>query len=231
MTKNARKVADQLIFIENGKLKKLCHLPLTPVEILLSFWQISKSKKLFCFNVIASRAKLVFENLKKNCTEKGRNLMNSKKSGTSREAVKKAKSELQQWNFLIWIDDFVQPQSSFHVDYSQQSQQSQQTIEKNSNFLDNEDDFKKDNENDEFDKPEGNFQMSQAIRKDAVSEWQETVNVQAKLKQLIAKKKLDAMKESQMEQQKLTFLRCLNERMESRDKRKLMMLKIDVWLQ
>lgn len=73
--------------------------------------------------------------------------------------------------------------------------------------------------------------MSQAIRKDAVSEWQETVNVQAKLKQLIAKKKLDAMKESQMEQQKLTFLRCLNERMESRDKRKLMMLKIDVWLQ
>ena len=73
--------------------------------------------------------------------------------------------------------------------------------------------------------------MSQAIRKDAVSEWQETVNVQAKLKQLIAKKKLDAMKESQMEQQKLTFSRCLNERMESRDKRKLMMLKIDVWLQ
>ena len=52
--------------------------------------------------------------------------MNSKKSGTSWEAVKKAESELQQWNFLIWIDDFVQPQSSFHVDYSQQSQQSQQ---------------------------------------------------------------------------------------------------------
>ena len=44
--------------------------------------------------------------------------MNSKKSGTSWEAVKKAESELQQWNFLIWIDDFVQPQSSFHVDYS-----------------------------------------------------------------------------------------------------------------
>ena len=92
----------------------------------------------------------------------------------------------------------MQPRSSFHVDYSQQSQQSQQAIEKNSNFLDNEDDFMWDNENDEFDKPEGNFQMSQAIRKDAISEWQEKVNVQAKLKQLIAKKKLNAVKESQM---------------------------------
>ena len=93
----------------------------------------------------------------------------------------------------------MQPRSSFHVDYSQQSQQSEQAIEKNSNFLDNEeDDFMWDNENDEFDKPEGNFQMSQAIRKDAISEWQEKVNVQAKLKQLIAKKKLNAVKESQM---------------------------------
>ena len=42
VTKNVQKdFADQLIFIENGKLKKLRHLPLTPVEILLSFWEIS----------------------------------------------------------------------------------------------------------------------------------------------------------------------------------------------
>ena len=34
VTENAwKKVANQLIFIENGKLKKLCHLPVTPVEI------------------------------------------------------------------------------------------------------------------------------------------------------------------------------------------------------
>ena len=50
-------------------------------------------------------------------------------------------------------------------------------------------------ENDEFDKPEGNFQMSQAITKDAAFERQEGVNVQAKMKQPIAKKKLAAMKE------------------------------------
>ena len=42
VTENARKeLADQLIFIENSKLKKLRHLPLRTVEILLSFWEIS----------------------------------------------------------------------------------------------------------------------------------------------------------------------------------------------
>ena len=42
VTKNDwKEVADQIIFIENGKLKKLRRLPLTPVKILLSFWEIS----------------------------------------------------------------------------------------------------------------------------------------------------------------------------------------------
>ena len=54
-----------------------------------------------------------------------------------------------------------------------------------------------DDENDEFDKPEGNFQMSQTITKYAASKRQERVNVPAKMKQPIAKKKLAAMKESE----------------------------------
>ena len=37
-----------------------------------------------------------------------------------------------------------------------------------------------DDENDEFEKPEGNFQMSQAITKDAAPKWQKRVNVEAK---------------------------------------------------
>ena len=87
----------------------------------------------------------------------------------------------------------MQPRASrlsFYVDYSQEFQQSQQPIEENNNFLDNdeEDDFMENDENDEFDKPEGNFRMSQAITKDAASERQERVNVQAKIKQPIAKK-------------------------------------------
>ena len=95
------------------------------------------------------------------------------------------------------------------------------TSEENNNFLDDEeeDDFMEDDENDEFDKPEGNFQMSQAITKDAASDRQERVNVQIKMKQTIAEKKLVAMKESEMGQQKLTFLENLNESMKSRDKR------------
>ena len=136
---------------------------------------------LFYFYVIASRAKSAFKILKKNHTKKRSNLRNSKKSGTSREAVEKAESELRQWSFLTWLDDFVQPRasrSSFHIDYSQQSQQCQQPIE--------EDDFMADDENGEFDKREGNFQMSQAITKDTASERQERVNVQAKLKLPIA---------------------------------------------
>ena len=35
-----KEVPNQIIFIENGKLEKLCHLPLTLVEILLSFREI-----------------------------------------------------------------------------------------------------------------------------------------------------------------------------------------------
>ena len=40
------------------------------------------------------------------------------------------------------------------------------------------------------------------------------------MKQPIVMKKLAAVKESEMEQQKLTFLKSVNERMELRDKRK-----------
>ena len=39
-----------------------------------------------------------------------------------------------------------------------------------------------DDENDEFDKPEGNFQMSQTITKYTASKRQERVNVPAKMK-------------------------------------------------
>ena len=66
---------------------------------------------LFCFDDMASRAKPTFENLEKNYTKKRSNLRNSKKPGTSREAVKKVKSELRQWSFLVWLDDFVQPRA------------------------------------------------------------------------------------------------------------------------
>ena len=42
LTENVwEEVADKLIFIENDMLKELYHLNLTPVEILLSFWEIS----------------------------------------------------------------------------------------------------------------------------------------------------------------------------------------------
>ena len=61
--------------------------------------------------------------------------------------------------------------------------------------------------------------MSQGITKDATSEKQERVNVQAKMKQPIAKKKLAAMKESDMKQQKLTLLKSVNVGMELRDQR------------
>ena len=73
--------------------------------------------------------------------------------------------------------------------------------------------------------------MSQAIMKDTAPERQKWVNVQTKIKQLIANKKLAAMKESELEQQKLTFLKRVKKRMESRTReRKLMILKIDCWL-
>ena len=82
-----------------------------------------------------------------------------------------------------------------------------------------------------IDKPKSNFQMSQPITKDVASEKLERVNVQVKIKQPIAKKKLTAMKKSEMEQQNLTFLESVNEKMESRDKRNkvddAMMVKVE----
>ena len=42
VTENAwKEVIDQLIFIENGKLKKLRHLSLISTEVLLLCWKIS----------------------------------------------------------------------------------------------------------------------------------------------------------------------------------------------
>ena len=110
---------------------------------------------------------------------------------------------------------------------------SQQPTEENKNFLDDEEehDFMENDENDEFDKPEGNIQISRAITKDAASKRQERVNVQAKMKQPIVKKKMAAMKESEMEQQKLTFLKSVKKEWNRGIReRKLMMLKIDLWL-
>ena len=125
VTESMRKVAaDQLIFTENGKLKKT--LPIAPHTC----WDftfalgVQQSKMLFSFHGIASRAKSAFENLKKNDTKEQNNLRNSKKSGTPREAVEKTESELREWSFLTWLDDFVQPRasrSSFYVDDSYQS--------------------------------------------------------------------------------------------------------------
>ena len=60
----------------------------------------------------------------------------------------------------------------------------------NPNSLNNQFKIMEDDENDEFDKPEGNFQMSRAITKNAASERQERVNAQAKMKQPIWKKNL-----------------------------------------
>ena len=57
-----------------------------------------------------------------------------------------------------------------------------------------------------IDKPKSNFQMSQPITKDVASEKLERVNVQVKIKQPIAKKKLTAIKKREMEHQNLTFL-------------------------
>ena len=60
----------------------------------------------------------------------------------------------------------------------------------NPNSLNNQFKIMEDDENDEFDKQEGNFQMSRAITKNAASERQERVNAQAKMKQPIWKKNL-----------------------------------------
>ena len=55
MTENAwKEAADQLIFIENDKLKKLRHLPLTPVKIFLS----GSSRNLKCYFVLSVKSKV-----------------------------------------------------------------------------------------------------------------------------------------------------------------------------
>lgn len=171
------------------------------------------------FYFIATRAKSAFENLKKNYTKKRSNVRNSKRSGTSREAVEKAENELRQWSFLTWLDDFVQPRvskSSFDVDTQSYSQQ---TVDEHHNTFENdeENDFMGHDESNDVEIPEDNTGLYP--ERIVTSKRQKGVNI-SKPKQPIIKRKLSATKENELDRQKLSFLKSVNERMESRDKNK-----------
>ena len=51
---------------------------------------------------------MLFTNLKKRYLKKRNELKLSKKSGTSAEAVLKAEKTFKPYQFLVWLDDFIQ---------------------------------------------------------------------------------------------------------------------------
>lgn len=185
----------------------------------------------------ATRAKTCFENLKKNYTKKRSNVRNAKKSGTSREAVEKAENEFNQFSFLVWLDDFIRPRnsrSSFDDETNTTKPSDDESVDGGDirhSTLDHTNDFE---ESEAFQEVDESYSMSPAVTNTysmspAITNDPSVVpndlpphsktHVQVKKKIVLPKRNLTETKESEMDKQKLSFLKTINQRMEARDKK------------
>ena len=62
----------------------------------------------FSYCILGTKAQVLFANLKKRYLKKRNELKLSKKSGTSAEAVLKAEKNFKPYQFLVWLDEFLQ---------------------------------------------------------------------------------------------------------------------------
>ena len=171
--------------------------------------------------LLAVRARTCFENLKKNYSKKRSNLRNSKKSGTSRMAVEKAENELNQLSFLVWLDEFIRARnsrSSFdnanHQSDDGESFDGDSTLDHDHN----------DDDQLESQQIEDSFIMSPGVTNDPseVTNDFTTSNpgtvFEGSKRNVTSKRKISA-KDSEIDAQKLSFLKTINQRMEARDKK------------
>ena len=152
------------------------------------------------------------------------------RSGTSREAVEKAESELNQLKFMTWINEFIQPRASrtsFDVEESQQIDDDNTNSLEDSNVAYENDNLEETNNEERTIEPfetslrqsneEESFELSPAIAKEPT----EKTNNQDAKKKVPTKRKLSAINEREMDHQRFSFMKKINQRLESREKKKL----------
>ena len=168
---------------------------------------------------LATRAKTSFDNFKKNYTKKRSNFRNSKKSGTSREAVEKAEREFNQLSFMVWLDDFIRPRNS-KSSFDDGNDSECQNNFGNYTLNDDDEDYVREAETQQED---DSYVMSPAVTNDDsanVSAARPTRNIQQAVKCIQPLKRKHAeTKETEMEKEKLSFLKTINQRMETRDRK------------
>ena len=167
----------------------------------------------------AARAKTSFENLKKNYTKKRSNFRNSKKSGTSRDAVEKAEREFNQLSFMVWLDEFIRPRNSKSSFDDGNDSECLDNVG-NYTFNDDDEDYVREAESQQED---DSYVMSPAVTNDVsanVSADRPKTNIQQAVKNIQSLKRRNAeTKETEMEKEKLSFLKTINQRMETRDRK------------
>ena len=97
---------------------------------------------------LASRARTSFDNLKKRYSKKKNDFKKAQRSGTSREAVQKAETELKSLIFMAWLDSFIQlrdTKSNFQEVAKETSQQDLSTPQ-----IDDEEEGVSDDQEDDF---------------------------------------------------------------------------------
>ena len=187
------------------------------------------------FFILDVRAKTSFENLEKNYTKKRSNLRNAKRSGSSRESVEKAENEIRQLKFFTWIDQFIQPRSSRS---SFDTDETQSNVPISANLFDDrfnydeeeeivnvteptEEDTNNSMENSDTDQLEESLEMYPAMISPEAPGSKQNVQGKTKSKEPSSRKKIPLVNDREMDQQKFSFLKNINERMSENKRRKI----------
>ena len=191
------------------------------------------------FYYAGTRAKTSFENLKKNYTKKRSNLRGSKKSGTSRAAVEKAEFKFNQLSFLVWLGDFIRPRTSrSSIDGGQQLSDDGDSLDGDT-F--NHSSFNEHDDHDDDEDEETSQRIDETLNRGVagptldITETQSIETTSEAIQIIIPKKTqtpvikktaaskrkmIEATETSQIDAEKLSFLKTINQRMEAREKKK-----------
>ena len=155
--------------------------------------------------------------MKKNYTKKRSNFQNSQ---TSRDAVDSAEQELKKMSFLVWLNDFIRPRlSKSSFDDSESLLEGNQ--EEHRIFTEEDGDIGEEPDETEFLGDDDSYCITPNI-----VEGIPKINSTQTKNQQPPKRKLQESKESELDKQKISFLKTISQRMESRDKKKTKTLKV-----
>ena len=158
---------------------------------------------------MGKKAQTYFTNLKKKYLRKKRELKDANKSGTSTKAYERAERALNQYQFLNWLDKFVQPRDGRNNLPAPAAEQSEHAEIRETNEA--EEIFERDNE-DETVAADADDESSQLSDKTLAKPFNPPPKKKSKIQ--------GAAKEALMEEMEFSLMKKMNERLKKRDQQK-----------